>query len=37
MVTVAQLVRALDCESRGWGFKTPLSPHIILDQGDDFC
>ena len=26
MVGVAQLVRALDCGSRGWGFETPRSP-----------
>ena len=26
MVIVAQLVRALDCESRGRGFEFPLSP-----------
>ena len=26
MVSVAQLVRALDCGSRGWGFETPRSP-----------
>src|SRR4029450_951364 len=25
-VTVAQLVRALDCGSRGWGFDSPRSP-----------
>lgn len=29
MVSVAQLVRALDCGSRGWGFETPHSPHLI--------
>jgi hypothetical protein len=27
MVSVAQLVRALDCGSRGWGFESPRSPH----------
>ena len=27
-VGVAQLVRALDCGSRGWGFETPHSPHL---------
>ena len=26
MVIVAQLVRALDCGSRGRGFESPLSP-----------
>jgi hypothetical protein len=26
MVGIAQLVRALDCDSRGWGFKSPYSP-----------
>lgn len=26
VVSVAQLVRALDCGSRGWGFETPHSP-----------
>ena len=26
MVVVAQLVRALDCDSRGWGFKSPHPP-----------
>ncbi len=30
MVGVAQLVRALDCGSRGWGFKSPRSPHFFL-------
>lgn len=28
MVAVAQLVSALDCGSSGWGFKSPLLPHI---------
>ncbi len=28
VVSVAQLVRALDCGSRGWGFETPHSPHL---------
>ena len=26
MVSVAQPVRALDCGSSGWGFKSPRSP-----------
>ena len=30
VVSVAQLVRALDCGSRGWGFKSPRSPHFFL-------
>jgi hypothetical protein len=30
MVSVAQLVRALDCGSRGWGFETPRSPFSSL-------
>ena len=29
VVSVAQLVRALDCGSRGWGFETPHSPTLI--------
>ena len=41
MVSVAQLVRALDCGSRGWGFKSPRSPgfaklssmETVLKQG----
>ena len=30
VVSVAQQVRALDCGSRGWGFETPHSPHLIF-------
>ena len=30
MVDVAQLVRALDCGSRGRGFESHLSPHNFL-------
>ncbi len=30
MVGVAQLVRALDCGSRCWGFKSPRSPHMKM-------
>ena len=36
MVAVAQLVRVLDCDSRGWGFKSPQPPFfcfVILDSG----
>ena len=33
MVRVAQLVRALDCGSRGRGFKSPLSPSSKRDFG----
>ena len=29
VVKVAQLVRALDCGSRGRGFKSPLSPLLL--------
>jgi hypothetical protein len=29
MVAVAQLVRALDCGSRGWGFKSPQPPSSL--------
>lgn len=30
MVSVAQLVRAPDCGSGGWGFEAPRSPHLLL-------
>ncbi len=30
VVSVAQLVSALDCGSRGWGFKSPRSPQFFL-------
>ena len=33
MVVVAQLVRALDCGSRGRGFESPQPPHKILADG----
>ena len=29
-VVVAQMVRALDCGSRGHGFETHQSPHCLL-------
>ena len=32
MVKVAQLVRALDCGSRGRGFDSPLSPFVSAWQ-----
>jgi polar amino acid transport system substrate-binding protein len=32
MVTVAQLVRALDCDSGGRGFEPRQSPHVSLDR-----
>ena len=32
MATVAQLVRALVCGTRGRGFKTPRSPHFLLSK-----
>ena len=31
-MSVAQLVRALDCGSRGWGFKSPRSPHFYVSD-----
>ncbi len=31
MVDVAQLVRALDCGSRGWGFKSPRPPQMTTN------
>ena len=35
MVVVAQLVRALDCGSRGRGFESPLPPNPLrLSQSD---
>ena len=33
MVSVAQLVRALDCGSSGRGFKSPRSPHSLKIRG----
>ena len=37
MVSVAQLVRALDCGSRGRGFKSPRSPQYYLWQHTAGC
>ncbi len=37
MVSVAQLVRALDCGSRGRGFKSPRSPQYYLWQHSAGC
>ncbi len=34
MVGVAQLVRALDCGSRGWGFESPRPPYAPVAQQD---
>ena len=31
MVSVAQLVRALDCGSSCWGFKSPHSPSVGVE------
>ena len=31
VVSVVQLVRALDCGSRGWGFESPRSPQKRID------
>lgn len=30
MVTIAQLVRAPDCGSGGWGFDSPRPPHFFI-------
>ena len=42
MVNVAQLVRALDCGSKGRGFESHLSPHLLkgcsfIDEQPFFC
>ena len=37
MVVVAQLVRALDCGSRGRRFETGLPPHEALREIVGFC
>ena len=41
MVNVAQLVRALDCGSKGRGFEPHLSPSlrnlVVCGQQDFFC